>query len=218
MPKPCLENWEVMTAVEKGKFCTSCQKKVLDFTKHSDLQIIEAFNKNQNLCGRFLDNQVNRDLIFAKEKSSLWLATTSAIISLIGIGNYEAQAQETIKIEQTDKKLPTNSVTSPNKDEIIISGIVTDSGGPLPGATITIKGTKISTQTDFNGKFSLTSKGKAVLVFSFVGMETKELYVTSSSSVNLEMKMSTMLMGEIVIQKKRTFLGRLFHKSKYRHY
>jgi hypothetical protein len=217
VPKPCHENWEVMTVVDKGRICASCQKKVIDFTNDSDRSIVNAFIENQKLCGRFLQTQVNRDLILTKEKSSLWLVTTSAIISLIGLGDFEAKAQDTIKTEQTDKKLPNISETSVEKDEIIVSGIVTDNIGPLPGATITIKGTKVSTQTDFDGKFRLIVKGKAILVFSFVGMETKELFVNKSITVNLEMKTNTVLMGEIIIHKKRTFLGRLFHKSKYRH-
>ena len=37
-----------------------------------------------------------------------------------------------------------------------ISGTVSDKNGPLPGATVLVKGTTNGTQTDFDGNFSLS--------------------------------------------------------------
>ena len=76
------------------------------------------------------------------------------------------------------------------KDEIVVAvdtargkqqvfkGIVKDKmGDPLPGVTILIEGTTIGCATDINGRYSLALSGNAkgvVLVFRFVGMETKK--------------------------------------------
>ena len=60
VPKPCHENWDKMFPEEKGKFCQSCAKTVIDFTKSSDIEITNYFQKNKEIktCGRFNTNQL----------------------------------------------------------------------------------------------------------------------------------------------------------------
>ncbi|MES2863773.1 MAG: hypothetical protein V4666_06625 [Bacteroidota bacterium] len=70
IPEPCNEGWQNMTPVEKGRFCASCQKTVLDFTYLSDNEIINLFNKNDNLCVRIKVSQLNRNLIETKRTSN----------------------------------------------------------------------------------------------------------------------------------------------------
>ncbi len=208
IPKPCHENWEAMTAVDKGKFCASCQKKVHDFTKASDREIVNAFRENENLCGRFLNTQLDRDIINSNEKSSVWLATTAALVSLIGVGTNEAIAQEPVKTEQTDRRVILGK-PAPPKPQLEVSGIVKDPSGPLPGASIVIKGTSISAETDFDGNFKLKARAGDVLVINFIGYETLEYKVIDENRINVNLTMSSAVLGEMVIT--RTFFGRIFH-------
>ncbi len=60
----------------------------------------------------------------------------------------------------------------------IVSGIIEDESGPLPGVLVTIKGTSQTTTTDFDGNYSIKCNMSDVLVFSFVGMTTREVVVT----------------------------------------
>ena len=61
IPKPCHEDWSKMTPNEKGRFCFSCSKTVVDFTKMSpdEIQDYIANNKNQRICGHIKQSQLD---------------------------------------------------------------------------------------------------------------------------------------------------------------
>ena len=79
-----------------------------------------------------------------------------------------------------------------------VSGIVSNESGPLVGVAILKKGTTQGTETDFDGKYSIKAKTGDILVFSFVGMETTEMIVGDSSSINIFMKNNNVL-DEVVV-------------------
>ena len=61
IPEPCHESWEQMTPKEKGRFCASCSKIVVDFSVMTDRQVLEYFsNYSGNTCGRLAHDQLNR--------------------------------------------------------------------------------------------------------------------------------------------------------------
>ena len=63
-----------------------------------------------------------------------------------------------------------------------VSGIVSDeSGMPIPGVNVLVKGTKSGTQSDFDGKFKIAASQGQILVFSFLGMKTQEVAATSTT-------------------------------------
>tara|TARA_R110002049_G_scaffold299812_1_gene490272 strand:- start:399 stop:3350 length:2952 start_codon:yes stop_codon:yes gene_type:complete len=67
------------------------------------------------------------------------------------------------------------SLNSMNAQEV--KGTVTDETGPLPGVSVVVKGTTTGTTTDFDGNFSINANTGDVLVFSYVGYDTKEVQV-----------------------------------------
>lgn len=95
-----------------------------------------------------------------------------------------------------------------------ISGMVTsaDDGLSVPGVSVIVKGTTIGTTTDFDGKYSLNvPDGGKVLVFSFVGMTTKEVVITSSV-INVVMETESIGVDEVMVvafgvAKKESFTG-----------
>lgn len=62
IPKPCHENWAAMTPEEKGRFCQVCSKSVRDFTRASDLEIMNDLSGTSNICGNFRADQLDRNL------------------------------------------------------------------------------------------------------------------------------------------------------------
>jgi len=69
--------------------------------------------------------------------------------------------------------------------EKTVSGVVSDSGMPLPGAGVVVKGTSRGTQTDFDGNYSIKVSVGETLEFSFVGMKTKSAKVGASNTINV---------------------------------
>lgn len=65
IPKPCHENWKKMTPKEKGRFCSSCSKTVVDFTKKSteEIENFLTLNKNNKVCGHFYKQQLDSIVI-----------------------------------------------------------------------------------------------------------------------------------------------------------
>src|ERR1700761_2401083 len=73
-----------------------------------------------------------------------------------------------------------------------VSGrIIDESNQPLPGATVALKGTSLSTATDVNGYFKLSNSpsGAQVLVVKFIGYEPLEQPVTVTGNITTNVKM-----------------------------
>jgi TonB-linked SusC/RagA family outer membrane protein len=94
-----------------------------------------------------------------------------------------------------------------------VTGRVTLSDGqPLPGVTVTIKGSTTGTKTDENGNFHLDVNAGQVLVFSFVGYEDHEITVDNTSApLNVQMVAEDAILEEVVVsygtQKRREITG-----------
>ena len=71
--------------------------------------------------------------------------------------------------------------------DIAVTGVVQDQTGlPVPGVNVLIKGTTTGTQTDFDGKFKISAARGQVLVFSFLGLKSVEM----AASTNMTVKMA----------------------------
>jgi TonB-linked SusC/RagA family outer membrane protein len=81
-----------------------------------------------------------------------------------------------------------------------ISGTVSDSSGEsLLGVSVLKKGTKIGTQTDIDGKYTLLAANGDVLVFSYLGLQTKEVTVASENVINVILTADTEALGEVIL-------------------
>ncbi|MES2277939.1 MAG: SusC/RagA family TonB-linked outer membrane protein [Bacteroidota bacterium] len=88
--------------------------------------------------------------------------------------------------------------------QVTITGKVTDeTGQPLPGVTVKIKGTNQATATDQKGQYSLTvPDDKTIIAFSFIGYETQELAakdIPNGSAINL--KATETNLKEVIVSK-----------------
>ncbi|MEX0986407.1 MAG: TonB-dependent receptor [Bacteroidales bacterium] len=85
--------------------------------------------------------------------------------------------------------------------QVMVTGTVTgaEDGAPVPGVSIIQKGTSNGTISDADGHFSLDVPSNAILVFSFIGMETQEIPVGGQTVFNVILESSLLALEEIVV-------------------
>ena len=79
-----------------------------------------------------------------------------------------------------------------------VSGVIDSEDGPLPGATIQVKGSNTATTADFDGNFSIEASQGDTLVISFVGFNSQEVTVENQDTINITLSASTEL-DEVVV-------------------
>jgi hypothetical protein len=87
-----------------------------------------------------------------------------------------------------------------NAQNRVVSGVVTDaSGETVIGASVTVKGTKLGTATDLDGKYSLSVPDEnKTLVVSYIGMKTKEVDITGNV-MNVTLEEDVSALDEVVV-------------------
>lgn len=151
IPKPCHEDWNTMTPKEKGRFCDTCSKTVIDFTamKTQEIQDFIAENKSNRICGHFKQTQLDSinlhipSHVLSKQHSfhKLFLLALMIVMgtSLFSCTNRSGNKQKIDSIEVVDtinknvinvleevpKKMDTISEKT-NPEKIILEEILTD--------------------------------------------------------------------------------------------
>ena len=88
----------------------------------------------------------------------------------------------------------------PGGDNKQITGIVIDESGlPLIGGTVSIKGTPRGANTDENGAFSLSASREDILVFSYLGYLSQEIPVGDQTEFEIQMEEDITQLGEVVV-------------------
>lgn len=220
IPEPCNENWDAMTPTEKGRFCSSCEKEVLDFTNTSNYSLAGLLDKNEKICGRFRASQLNKELNSNKNTRIQRTGLVFGIGSLLSLCT-PVVAQENPKPIELPIKVGKPLILKGNNSELNpskIQGTVIDQDDmPLPGASIIIQGTTIGAQTDFDGNFHLDVPKDAFesnkkLVISYIGFETKEICLNKLEPkirLELTLPMTEVFLGGMVVVKKRNIFNRI---------
>ncbi len=95
---------------------------------------------------------------------------------------------------------PKSMVTSKNAVQSTVEGVVLDEfDGPLLGVSVMIKGTSKGVVTDFDGKYTIAASADDILVFSYLGMKTKEVAIGGNSTVNINMEPDALGLEEFVV-------------------
>ncbi len=92
------------------------------------------------------------------------------------------------------------TISSGYAQNVQITGTVYDeTGQPLPGATILVKGTTTGTTSDLDGKYTISSPPDGTLIFSFIGYNPTEIAVGNQSSIDVNLTPDLADLEEVVV-------------------
>jgi TonB-linked SusC/RagA family outer membrane protein len=97
--------------------------------------------------------------------------------------------------------------------DVTVNGIIKDETGmPVPGATILLKGTTKSTASDFDGKFQMQVPSNGSLTITFIGYSTVTEAVNGRTKITIQLKPESQSLNEVVVvgygtQKKSVVTG-----------
>jgi TonB-linked SusC/RagA family outer membrane protein len=87
-----------------------------------------------------------------------------------------------------------------NAQNLNISGAVADAkGDPVAGASVVVKGSSVGTLTGVDGRYSIAAPAEATLVFSFLGMTTREEAVAGRDRIDVTLGESNQAIDEVVV-------------------
>jgi len=215
---PCSENWEKFQAVENARFCSECSQNVVDLTHLVDQELARFLASTKgDLCGRLRKDQLRSRhqpsrLGFGWMHTAV-LGTLLAITATVSNGQTVPPASGTTRVEAN---------TSTSTQEFVVKGAVVDeTKEPLIGANVVLKGSRIGTATDKDGRFEFPIKLKEgdILYFSFVGMKSQEYVVSATDSPTIELSMELsyeVLLGKLsvdeVYSEEIPWTGRLWRR------
>jgi len=209
LTNPCTQQWSDIERADGNHHCNHCEKNIVDLTTKSDKELIQFFkNKSNNICGRLLDSQLNRELVLPSPKLNWqWLVPFAFTTLIVG----PAQAQHLKPAVVQSNQYPKSSSipialanTLPPLDTIITGKVVNHvNGNALGGVEIRKKGDeKVLAVTDSSGRFELNVADRDRLskfTFSLAGFSRIETDINEKIVVNLISEKRIILGGISVI-------------------
>ncbi len=222
IPEPCNEKWENMTPTPNGRFCHVCEREILDFTQLSHRELAQKLDNNENICGRFLDSQLNVDLYSLKHKKVKDAGILLTLTSIMAATLPTFAQKDTISTQienRSDYKTDTAFINKVKNlpNSVLVEGIVKESvtNEPIPFVSVYQKGIKIEVITDFEGHFKIYTNKKhpedtVILRIGTLGYESQEIVLKPGvTKLNVTMKEAPpkFTTGIVVKERKTPFQG-----------
>ena len=148
LPRPCSQDWAILTPTAAGRHCAACATEVVDFTRLSNAEILAylARRGGQPVCASIYSSQLTL------APAAPWRRWLLAGLALLGW-------QPVVSCNTTPPQPPpqTSSVADPTSQPLVIKGQVLDgaTGPAVAGVLIFINDTPYGAVTDTQGRFEL---------------------------------------------------------------
>ncbi|MEO7694002.1 MAG: carboxypeptidase-like regulatory domain-containing protein, partial [Chryseolinea sp.] len=208
IPKSCPEKWGNFTTTSTGGYCSRCSKNVVDFTKMNNETIVQFFEDHPNqVCGRFNANQltVYPNIIARLNPGALLLLKVGLLSLLLASISKQASAQEPVR-NTTTQTVQSGATIKGTQTQKVLGIVKDENGDAMPGANVYLKSAAIGTPTKADGSFEFPKELAEgdILVFSFIGYESKEFVVppaTASEPLYIRMVLDLgRTLGEVSVE------------------
>lgn len=121
-------------------------------------------------------------------------------------------SEKTIIVKRKEVSVINTSAAIESIAAIITGKITDDTGQPLAGASVLVKGTTNGTQTNSNGEFTIEAEPNSILVISYIGFEEKEVNIGTQNSITIQLLPAVSIGEQVVVvgygtQKKSLVTG-----------
>lgn len=142
---------------------------------------------------------MKKSIISFERKSTLLLLSRGLICFCFIIIYGEVSLAAGNAVLRKDAASAESRLQQPSK--IKIQGkVLDDQGDELPGATVMVKGTTTGTAAGINGEYEIEVQADAkTLVFSFMGMVSKEIALKGQSTINVTLASASHVIDEVVV-------------------
>ena len=188
------------------------EKLTLKREKVSMLDIIFAVEKQSKMMFVYSMDAVNRIGKITIDVKNVLIDSVMNICLRKTDYTYSLEKNVVI-IKKKAEEVVKSSTVAPQKKRMITGTITDKQKGKLPGVSVYVKGTTVGVVTDVNGvyKLELPTTAKALL-FSFVGMKTKEVELKDQSTINVVLEEEISDLDEVTVvaygeRKKRELIG-----------
>ncbi|HEY8956630.1 TonB-dependent receptor [Chitinophaga sp.] len=173
------------------------EKVKLDISRASLSQVLSALGHQSSFTFNYVKQDFDKIIVRDYKADNITLNEALNILRNKSGIEYSVSDKAILlrKAEKDPEVQTTQAITRK------ISGrVTTENNEPIPGVSVWVKGTKIRTVTDADGKFEITLESdKAILSFSYVGYETVEMPAGTSNTLNLTLKTSNNALNEVVV-------------------
>ena len=202
IPTPCHESWDGMDMTERGAFCHSCQKEVIDFSAMTDREVIDYLAMHQTGCGRFRKDQLDTKLSIAEVNNGVfkWRALFLSFLSFVSIKSLVAQPSSKLSTNQISAIQNQNSNPISGSDTTVnIRGkIIDENSQGIVGASVVLldslgKSLGIGVATNIDGDFSIDFKKNTSSRFitSYIGYTSTVTMITSEPNQSFIIMLKT---------------------------
>jgi hypothetical protein len=225
IPEPCHEGWENMQPAEKGRYCSSCEKVVVDFTRMTDGELLRYMQSaTASVCGRMTESQLSRAMHLPVERNAPVFSLRALVLgtALSAFTALDASAQQKVgKIApppQQEDRCPmiigemVSTPVTPAGELQKLHGFITGSasGDSLEGVivmAIDADGNQLAQAfSDARGWYELNGLSSAVTAvhYQLGGYETLvQPYDNTVESLSVTMmQIEMMIEGEILLREE----------------